>query len=116
MWFAASEALPRIQKAFGSNLVPIGGGGGGRPVIIDGLPSEPGREPSISLVGVTPHFHRTLGVQIADGRRFQRRRGLVEPAVAIINRTMATRFWPNKSPGRRRFRMPARGEQPVVSP
>jgi predicted permease len=106
------EALPRIQKAFGSNLIPMGGGGGGGPVIIDGLPSEPGHEPSISLVGVTPHFHRTLGVQIADGRDFSDAEGWSNQPVAIINRTMATRFWPNKSPVGGRFRMTGTGEHP----
>jgi len=106
------EALPRIQKVFGSNLVPISGGGGGGRVIIDGLPSEPGREPSISLVGVTPHFYGTLGVQVTEGRDFTDAEGWSNQPLAIINRTMATRFWPNKSPVGGRFRMTGTGEQP----
>ena len=106
------EALPRIQRVFGSNLVPMSGGGGGGGVIIDGLPSEPGREPSISLVGVTPHFHRTLGVQITEGRDFTDAEGWSNQPLAIINRTMAARFWPNKSPVGARFHMTGTGEQP----
>ena len=105
------EALPRVQKAFGSNLVPISGGGGGGGVIIDGRPSEPGREPGISLVGVTPHFHRTLGVEMREGRDFSDAEGWSNQPFAIINKTMATRFWPGKSPIGARFRMANAGTQ-----
>ena len=85
-----ARGLPRVQKAFGLNLVPNSGGGGGGGVIIDGQPSEPGREPSISLVGVTPHFHRTLGVEMTEGRDFSDAEGWSDQPLAIINKTMAT--------------------------
>ncbi len=105
------EDLPRVQKAFGSNLVPISGGGGGGGVIIDGQPTEPGREPGISLVGVTPHFHRTLGVEMKEGRDFSDAEGWSNQPLAIVNKTMATRFWPGKSPIGARFRMANAGTQ-----
>jgi predicted permease len=74
-------------------------------VVIDGQPSEPGREPFLNLVGVTPHFHRTLGVELAEGRDFSDAEGWSNQPLAIINRTMATRFWPGKSPIGGRFRL-----------
>ena len=98
------EALPRVQSAFGSNLVPISGGGGGGGVVIDGQPFEAGREPYMAFVGVTPHFHRTLGVALKDGRDFTDAEGWSLQPFAIINQTMADRFWNGKSPIGARFR------------
>ena len=95
------EALPRVTSAFASNLVPLSGGGGGANIIIDGQPSEPGKEPGISFIGVTPHFHRTLNVSMKQGRDFTDAEGWSSQPLAIVNETMARRFWP-KGPRRRR--------------
>jgi predicted permease len=99
------EALPQIKSAFGSNLIPISGGGGGGNVIIDGQPSEPGHEPFLSLAGVTPHFHKTLGVDLSEGRDFTDAEGWSNQPLAIINQTMARRFWPQGGAVGHRFRL-----------
>ena len=88
------EALPRVKSVFASNLVPLSGGGGGASIIIDGQPSEPGKEPGISFTGVTPHFHRTLNVAMKQGRDFTDAEGWSSQPLAIVNETMARRFWP----------------------
>ena len=49
------EALPGVQAAFASNLVPLSGGGGFTRILIDGRPSEKGKEPGIgftALIGI----------------------------------------------------------------
>jgi putative ABC transport system permease protein len=92
------EALPQVEAAFASNLVPISGGGGGSGVIIDGQSFEKGKEPFASFVGVTPHFHRTLGVAITAGSDFTDAQGWSSDPVAIINETMADRHWKGRSP------------------
>lgn len=91
------EALPRVQFVSASNLVPISGGGGGAGVIIDGQPSEAGKEPDVGVAGVTPHFHRALGVTMLEGRDFADAESWLGEPVAIINRTMKERFWPGRS-------------------
>ena len=99
------ERLPSVGAAFASNLIPLSGGGGGGRIVVDGLPSEKGREPSIAFVGVTPHFHRTLGVTIVKGRDFTDAEGWVRTPYAIVNETMARRFWPDREAVGGRFRM-----------
>lgn len=99
------QALPGVTSVFGSNLVPISGGGGGGPILIDGQTFAPGQEPSIAFVGVTPRFHQTLGVGLTDGRDFTEAEGWSNVPVSIINQTMARRFWPEKSPIGARFRL-----------
>ena len=99
------EAMPRVISAFASNLVPLSGGGGGASIIIDGQPSEPGKEPGISFTGVTPHFHRTLNVAMKQGRDFSDAEGWSSQPLAIVNETMARRFWPKGPAVGARFRL-----------
>jgi predicted permease len=106
------EALPRVTSAFASNLVPVSGGGGGANIIIDGQPSEPGKEPGISFTGVTPHFHRTLNVTMKQGRDFTDAEGWSSQPLAIVNETMARRFWPNGPAAGARFRLVGPNQPP----
>jgi putative ABC transport system permease protein len=99
------ERLPGVQAAFASNLVPVSGGGGGGNVIVDGKPSEPGREPGISFTGVTPGFYRTLGLTMTRGRDFTAAEGWSRTRVAVISETMAKRLWTDRDPIGSRFRM-----------
>ncbi|MGH9353147.1 MAG: ABC transporter permease, partial [Terriglobia bacterium] len=51
---------------------------------------------------VSPGYFRTMGVRLIAGRLFDDRDGPNAPKVAIVNETMARRFWGNQSPiGRR---------------
>ena len=99
------EALPGVQAAFSSNFVPMGGGGGGARVIIEGRSVERGKEPGIGFVGVTPHLRRTLGQERLLGRDFTDAEGSSRSSLAQINKRMADVMWPNTDPIGRRFRL-----------
>ena len=105
------ERLPGVAAAFASNLVPVSGGGGGGQIVIDGRPVEKGQEPFIDFVGVTPHFHRTLNVAVR-GREFTDAEGWARTPYAIVNDTMAQRFWPDRDAIGGRFRMLDNTEAP----
>jgi predicted permease len=99
------EALPGVTAAFSSNLVPLGGGGGGGQVEIDGRPMDPHQRWQISMMGVTPHFHKTMGVALLGGRDFTDTEGYVRAPIAVINQAMAKRFWPDRPAIDGRFRL-----------
>ena len=99
------EGLPGITSAFASNFVPINGGGGGGNVVIDGQTVEEGEERDIGFVGVTAHFYKTMGISLVRGRDLTDAEGMSKSSVAIINETMARRFWSGKDPIGARFRM-----------
>jgi putative ABC transport system permease protein len=99
------EALPGVRAAFASNMVPLGNGGGGGAVIIDGRPVPKGEESTISLIGVTPHFNPTLGLTIVEGRDFTDAEGWSHSPVAVINQKMKKQFWPGDDVIGRRFRL-----------
>jgi len=88
-------ALPGVQAAFASNMIPLGGGGGQLRVAIDGHAVAKGQEPQIGFVGVTPHMLQTLGLTVARGRALTDTEAMTRAPFAVINQTMAKRFWPN---------------------
>ena len=102
---ARVESLPGVQSTFASNFVPLGAGGGGGRVIVDGTTSEPGKEPTIGFVAVTPHFVKTLGIAVVLGRDFTLAEGTSRTPVALVNQTMAKQFWGDADPIGRRFRL-----------
>ncbi len=103
------ESLPQVEAAFASNFIPLGAGGGGGGVIIDGKAVAPGEEPFIFLAGTTPHLQKTMAVPLVKGRDFTDAEGMSRTTVAVINETMAKKFWPDADPIGRRFKL-AQGE------
>jgi putative ABC transport system permease protein len=99
------EATPGVTFAAASSLIPVSGGGNGVNIVVDGRSAEPGQEPSIDMVGVTSHFHRTLGLSMRAGRDFTDAEGWSELPVAVVNETMARRYWPDRPPIGGRFRI-----------
>jgi putative ABC transport system permease protein len=52
---------------------------------------------------VAPGYFATMGIPVKSGREFTASDTAQAPAVAIINESMAKRFWPGESPIGRRF-------------
>ena len=98
------EAIPGIEAAAASNNIPLSGGGGGSVIVVDGRDTPPEGEPPIFYAGVTPHWFRTLGIPMLRGRDFTDAEGRDSSQVAIVNETMAKKYWPNQDPIGRRFR------------
>jgi putative ABC transport system permease protein len=88
------EALPGVEAATASNLIPLGSGGDGGTAVPAGATFAPGEEPRIGFYGVTPHFFRVLGVRPIAGRDFTDADGGGKTHVAIVNQLMAKRLWP----------------------
>lgn len=99
------EALPGVRAAFASNLVPLSNGGGGGTVVVDGRPAQVNERAGIAFIGVTPHLISTLGIATTRGRDFTEAEGWSHTPVAVINQTMAKRFWPGGDPVGGRFRL-----------
>jgi putative ABC transport system permease protein len=99
------ESIPGVVAAFASNWVPLSGGGGGARILIDGRSWPDGEEPFVGFNAVTSHVFKTLNVQLTRGRDFTDAEGQARRPVAIINETMAARFWPNEEPIGRTFRI-----------
>lgn len=94
------RTLPGVVSATLVKSVPTNPGGIRGPVFVAGIPEDEAEETDINIIA--PDYFRTLGIPLR-GREFgpQDRKGA--PAVAIINETMARRYWPGQDPIGKQF-------------
>src|SRR5262245_33480066 len=104
------EALARVQTLSGvrsaalASFLPLTGLAGGGSFNIEGRPPfERGKEPTAQNNIISHDYFRTMGIELRAGRTFTAQDGAEGPPVAIINETMARRFFPNENPIGHRF-------------
>jgi predicted permease len=97
---------PRVAGADLNNWVPLGFGGEGRTIVIDGRdPNDEHNRRFANYSPITPGYFQTMGIQLLGGRNFTEQDAEKNAApVAIIDETMAKEFWPNEDALGRRFR------------
>jgi predicted permease len=112
------EAVPGVQAAAISNLIPIDGGGNFSPVEIEGQRYDDVNRPRVFWAGVTGNWISTLGVSLLSGRNFTASEALDSVPVALVTQDLARRFWPSGDPLGHRIRFSAAGdttEQPYFT-
>lgn len=91
------RALPGVESVAEGFTVPMGYMGAGERIWIQEHPYEPGQQPpDISNNMVTPSYMDTLQIPLLKGRKFSDADSEKAPQVAIVNQTMAKKFWPNE--------------------
>ena len=77
--------------------LPLGGGGAGRGLTIEGQPDPgPEKQPGAGYSVVCPNFLRTMGIRLVAGREFGEQDTLGAPGVILVNESFARRFWPGQ--------------------
>jgi predicted permease len=100
------RAMPGVQSASLASAVPIGTTLGARQVYVEGRPLPAGAQaPEIMFNSVDPKYFDTLRIPLLAGRAFIDADSENSPGVAIVNETMANRFWPGESAIGKRFRL-----------
>ena len=87
------QGVSGVEAAAGSNLIPLGGGGDMSPVEVPGKVYEKGKEPRLFYAGVTAQYFQALGTPALRGRTFTDQEAQTRSAVAVINVSMARRFF-----------------------
>jgi len=91
------RSLPGVAAASYSMVVPLSGASFKFDFLIEGQPSRPGElRAAGNFVG--PEYYRTMGIQMIEGRDFTEQDRKGAPGVAIINETMARRFFAGQRP------------------
>jgi predicted permease len=120
-----AQHVPGVRVASLAMITPLGGSEWTSGVGIQGRDWKPNEDPSIDMNAVSPRYFETAGIPILLGRDFTDRDSPAQtpdppehqpskptppdtsgpPHVAIINQTMARRFWPNEGAIGKRFSM-----------
>jgi predicted permease len=92
------QSLPGVVSAALALDVPLGQLHVRNSIEVDGYQAAPEERLVIRFNAVGPRYFETLGVPILRGRGFDQRDSLDTTPVAVINETMARRYWPGKDP------------------
>ena len=100
------RTVPGVKAVSLAATVPLGTAFMGTGVVIEGHEPKPDTPPlGASQNVVSPNFFETLGIPILRGRGFRDADWKQGPEVAIINETMARRFWPGQDVIGKRLRV-----------
>jgi putative ABC transport system permease protein len=92
----AASNVPGIERAALSNHLPLGGSWMPTPIAIPGRTSAAGADQALFRT-ISPAYFATMGIPLLAGRAFDEGDLSGEP-VAIVNRSLANRYWPNEDP------------------
>jgi putative ABC transport system permease protein len=114
------EALPDVTAAGITTAIPLleSSATTSVPLLIEGQPPVPaGQEPLAQISVATRGYFPAIGARLLRGRLFNQFDTKDSLKVAVINETMAKRYWINEDPVGRKFalRNVGRGEQGPVT-
>lgn len=95
-------SMPEVESVALASNEPLGGGLN-RTVVIEGQGSESDGI-LVPTNDVDDHYFATLGISIVRGRGFSEFDREDTRPVAVVNETLAERFWPDRDPLGERFR------------
>lgn len=93
------EAVPSVQSAALVSAIPLSGEKMDRVFTVEGQEAQsPGDVAQADAQVITPNYFQTLGATLLRGRYFLEQDDAKSPRVAIVNETLARRFWPGENP------------------
>ena len=93
------EALAGVQSAAAVNFLPLTGFRSGMAFLVEGqAPPRPGEQPSANNLIVTPGYFQTMGIPLLRGRAFVPADHAGTEQVAIVNSTLAQRYFGGEDP------------------
>jgi predicted permease len=96
---ARVKSLPGVKSVATGSGRPLTGWSGSMALRIEGRPPVPDEQvPMVQYSEVSPDYFRTLGMQLRAGRAFTEQDDDKALPVAIINETMARRYFPGEDP------------------
>ena len=93
------RGLPGVQGATAATILPLGAGDGwGKFLSIEGrTETSIDKVPLVRFALVSPDYFRTFGIAVRQGRSFATDDTSNSQLVAVINETLARRFFPNEN-------------------
>jgi len=108
------RTLPGVESAALTRVIPFSYNVfSSAPIEVDGYQPPPNEQPTVEYIEVTEDYFTTLGIPLVSGREFMRTDDENAPPLAIINETMAAKYWPGNDPVGQRLKVKDRWMQIV---
>ncbi|HKP88257.1 MAG TPA: ABC transporter permease [Blastocatellia bacterium] len=91
-------ALPGIESVSAAEIPVFADINSGSNVTVEGYQAQENEEMNVSQNWVGPSYFSTMGIPLIEGREFAASDAAGGPKVAIINATMARRFFADRNP------------------
>ncbi len=91
-------ALPGVEQAAMTQIVPLQGNSWEQGIFPEGVATEPENISSVLYYIVSPEYFGILNIPILQGRMFDASDRDGNTLVAIIDESMAAKFWPGENP------------------
>jgi predicted permease len=111
---AGVEGVERVSLVRHVPLNSLYGGGATMGIRVPGHEPAPGAEPPrLHFNSLAPGYFDTMGTPLVNGRDFDITDQPGGPGVAIVNETMARRYWPGRDPIGESFELLGQGDSAV---
>jgi len=100
-----ASRLPGVKSATSSLHLLLSGSQRGQSIKVPGYSPAPKENMSVRVLPVGTSFLSTMGMALLQGRDLTEHDDENAPKVALINQTMAKKYWPNQDPLGRHFSM-----------
>jgi putative ABC transport system permease protein len=96
---AQVRTLPGVKNAAAVSVLPMSGNNESGSFQIQGKPvADNEMSPHGDRWAATANYYETMNIPLVKGRYFTERDNADAPGVAIIDETMARKYWPNEDP------------------
>lgn len=93
------RSLPGVESAAFSRMLPLSYvSSATAPIAVDGYTPPPEESPTVDYNEVGPDYFVTMGILLVAGREFTLADNEKAAPVAVVNETMAQRFWNGRNP------------------
>lgn len=112
------KALPGVQSASATSALPLDGGSNGVwDFMVEGRPDPAPGQPAFNgeVIVMMPGLAETLGMRVIEGRFFDATDREGSARVTVVNRKLASTFFPGESAVGRRIRVEALDDAPWLT-
>jgi len=108
------RALPGVESAAFAKMTPLSYvSSATAPIVVDGYQPPPEESPTVEYNEVGDNYFVTMGIPLVGGREFTRADDEKAALVAVVNETMAQRYWQSRNPLGERLQLKGRWMQVV---
>lgn len=111
-----TATLPGVESCGVTSALPIGGNRDRTHMVAADQPPPPANEiPVVEYTAVSPGYFAAMGIPLRGGRWFTEQDGEASAGVAIVDETLARRFWPGQDAVGRQMRYGGSADSPPIT-